>query len=136
MAVIEDGRSIMQVRELVGGAVSACNPETTIRDAASAMFDASVGSMAVIERDRLVGIITERDVVRCVGEGGDPAVDPVRRWMTADPDVVSPDIDVAAAADWLLATGYRHLPVVEGSNLLGVLSIKDVLWGISAPSNQ
>ena len=53
--------------------------------------------------------------------------------MTPDPDVLSPEVEVRDAADWLLATGYRHLPVVEGGRLLGVVSIKDILWAVKEP---
>ena len=50
--------------------------------------------------------------------------------MTPDPDSLTPDVDAADAADWLMATGYRHLPVVEEGQLLGIVSIKDVLWAL------
>ena len=48
--------------------------------------------------------------------------------MTADPDVFSPDVEVTEASQWLLETGYRHMPVMEEGELLGILSIKDILW--------
>ena len=52
--------------------------------------------------------------------------------MTPNPDALEPDVDVAYAADWVLAAGYRHLPIKdEGDHLIGMLSIKDILWGIT-----
>jgi len=98
--------------------------------AAQTMSRAGIGSLAVMEAGRLVGIVTERDVVDAVAGGGDPAQAPVGDWMTRDPDVLEPDVTVETAAEWLLATGYRHLPVVDGEKLLGIVSIKDVLWAV------
>jgi CBS domain-containing protein len=53
--------------------------------------------------------------------------------MTEYPDSFTPEMEVNEAADWMLATGYRHLPVVEGKSVLGVISIKDVLWALTEP---
>jgi CBS domain-containing protein len=77
----------------------------------------------------VIGILTDRDVVRAVSEGADPA-DAVTAWMTGSPDTVSPDVSVSEAADWLLETGYRHLPVTTGEELLGIVDIRDVLWAL------
>lgn len=54
--------------------------------------------------------------------------------MTEYPDSFSPDMEVADAADWMLAKGYRHLPIVDGEDLIGVVSIKDILWAVTDPS--
>ena len=51
--------------------------------------------------------------------------------MTPDPDTIEADMDVSDAADWLVASGYRHIPVVDGGRLVGVTSIKDVLWALT-----
>ncbi len=98
--------------------------------AAQRMRDAGIGSLAVMEAGRLVGIVTERDVVNAVADAVDPAQALVGAWMTRDPDVLDPDVSVETAAEWLLATGYRHLPVVDGESLMGIVSIKDVLWAV------
>ncbi len=120
----------MKLGALVGGSASVVGPEATLEDAADAMLDAGTGSLAVIDGRALVGIVTERDIVRCVGAEEDPADELVRDWMTSDPDTFSPDVDVQEAAAWLLEAGYRHLPVIEGDELLGVVSIRDLLWAI------
>ena len=120
----------MKLRALVGGGAEVVGPEATLEEASEAMIDAGTGSLAVIDGRALVGIITERDVVRAVGEEEDPAEEDVRDWMTADPDTFSPDTDVEEAASWLLEAGYRHMPVMEGDELLGVVSIRDLLWAI------
>jgi CBS domain-containing protein len=51
--------------------------------------------------------------------------------MTIDPDSLDPDMPIKDAADWMLAAGYRHLPVVEGTTPIGMVSIKDILWGVT-----
>ena len=120
----------MKLRALVGGGAEVVGPEATLEEAAEAMVDAGTGSLAVIDGRRLVGIITERDVVRAVGDEEDPSEEEVRDWMTEDPDTFSPETDVEEAASWLLEAGYRHMPVMEGDELLGVVSIRDLLWAI------
>lgn len=120
----------MEIRNLVGGTATVCGPDVSIAHAAAVMIDQSIGSLGIVEEGRLVGILTDRDVLRAVASGADGEKSEVRAWMTPDPDVLSPEVDVSDAADWLLATGYRHLPVVESGRLLGVVSIKDILWAI------
>ena len=123
----------MKLRGMVGGRAEVCGPETTLQDVSEAMLTAKVGSVGVVEGRELAGIITERDVLRAAAEGCDTAREIVRDWMTADPDVFSPDVDVREAAEWLLETGYRHMPVMEDGELLGIVSIKDILWAIASP---
>jgi CBS domain-containing protein len=121
----------MRVRELVAGNVIWVEPKATLRNAAEEMMSTGVGSVAVEVDGALEGILTERDILRAVTEDADLDRDQVSSWMTEYPDSFSPDMDVVEAANWMLATGYRHLPVVDGGVVLGVISIKDVLWAIS-----
>ncbi|MFO7299445.1 MAG: CBS domain-containing protein [Actinomycetes bacterium] len=123
----------MQVNELIGAEVFECKPDTTISAAAKLMVQHETGSLAVTDDDgELVGIVTERDVMKVVADGGDPDATKVSEVMTPDPDFLDPDVEVNYAADWMLAAGYRHLPIKdEHGRLLGVLSIKDVLWGVT-----
>ncbi len=121
----------MKLGALVGGSAAVVGPEATLEDVAEAMIEAGTGSLAVIEGRQLVGIITERDIVRCVAEDEDPAEALARDWMTGEPDTFSPEVDVEEAAAWLLEAGYRHLPVIQGDELLGVASIRDLLWAIT-----
>lgn len=124
----------MQVRSLAGGSVVRCSPSISLRESARAMEAAAVGSIAVTEGAALVGIFTERDLLSAVAAGADLDQENVRSWMTSDPDTVLADLDVEEAADWMMATGHRHLPVMDHSGeLIGVVSIKDVLWALSGP---
>ena len=121
----------MEVRELVGGSAQMCESSTTIAEAAAAMIAAGVGSLGVPGPTGLAGIVTERDVLRAVASGVDLGVDRVTDWMTHDPDTVDEDLSVDEAAEWMVAAGYRHLPVLSGGQLIGIASIKDVLWGVT-----
>jgi CBS domain-containing protein len=121
----------VEIRNLVGGTATVCGPDLTVGEAADVMVEERIGSLGVIEAGSLVGIFTDRDVLRAVAAGADCTSALVEEWMTADPDHLSPEVRVSDAAEWLMATGYRHLPVVENGQLLGIVSIKDVLWAVN-----
>ena len=126
----------MTINELVGGSVVAVDPTTSLRKTAEMMHETGVGSVAVEVGGALEGILTERDILGAVANISDVDTDPVSDWMTYLPDTFGPDMSVEQAADWMLATGYRHLPIVdEAGTVLGMVSIKDVLWAISDMSS-
>jgi CBS domain-containing protein len=121
----------LRVRELVGGNVIWVKPDATLRKASDEMVSNAVGSVAVEVDGALEGILTERDILRAVSADADLDRDHVSSWMTEYPDSFTPEMDVVEAANWMLATGFRHLPVVDGGVVLGIISIKDVLWAIT-----
>ena len=123
----------MTVRELIGGETAWIEPGDTVRHAAARMHEADIGALAVETDGSLQGIVTERDVLRACAAGADLDNVRVMQWMTPDPDSLSPEMSVDTAATWMLAAGYRHLPVVEDQAVIGVISIKDILWAITAP---
>jgi len=120
----------MKLGSLVGGSATVIGREATVAEAAEALITDGVGSLAVVEGRSLVGIITERDVVRAVSEGADPEEEVVADWMSDAPDTFGPDVEVREAAAWLLEMGYRHMPVMQDGELLGIVSIRDILWAI------
>jgi len=124
----------MTIRELVGGEVVEIEATRMLREAIRLMTANQVGALAVQRNERLAGIFTERDVLRACAEDADLDSVTVRDRMTSDPDSLDPDMNVEAAADWMLAAGYRHLPVVEGVDLVGMVSIKDIRWALTEPS--
>lgn len=125
----------MRVRELVGSEVIWVEPEASLREAAKRMKETDIGSVAVEVDGALEGILTERDILNAVAGFADMDRDIVSNWMTGYPDSFGPEMAVEEAANWMLARGYRHLPVVDGPDVLGVISIKDVLWAITEPSS-
>lgn len=124
----------MEVRGLVGGVVETASPRTSLHEASRLMDQLGIGSLAIVIDGELKGIVTERDVMRAVGRGADAHIEIVEDWMTPDPDTVPADMGVEDAAAWMLATGYRHLPIMEDGQLLGIASIKDVLWAVTNPA--
>jgi CBS domain-containing protein len=102
------------------------DPAAPIVAVAQRMADRNVGAVLVIEDGRLAGIMTERDIMRAVARGlGDGAV--VGECMTADPETIAPDDTIEHAAVLMIHGGYRHLPVVDGGDVVGVLSIRDLV---------
>ncbi len=124
----------MRLGGLIGGPVEVCAVDRTLRQASQQMFAGDIGSMGVLAAGKLIGIITERDLMSAVAQGADVEVATVGEWMTASVDAFSPLVEVEEAAVWLLETGYRHLPVVEDDRVLAILSIRDVLAALVEPS--
>jgi CBS domain-containing protein len=102
-------------------------PDRTAAEAIRTMVDAGVGSVIVAEGSQPVGIFTERDVLRLAGEGADFEATQLRDVMTRNPLTISADDAILAAAQLMGERNLRHLPVVEGGNLVGIVSIRDVL---------
>jgi citrate synthase len=106
-------------------AVTATATET-VADAANRMREQGVGSVVVVDGDRAIGILTERDLVRLAAAGA-ANTDRVEQWMTGDPDSVAPDIEATAAFASLAEHGYRHIPVVDNGRLVGIVSMRDLM---------
>ncbi len=97
----------------------------TLVHAAGVMHARGVGSVLVTEGDALIGIMTERDVLRAVGKGTIDGT--VGDWMTHDPITVAPDATHGEAAMMMIHGGFRHVPIVEDGKLVGIVSIRDLL---------
>ena len=117
----------MRVRDVASSAVVVVGPEHTVRDAARMMAQHHVGSAVVTDAEQLAGILTERDVLKLVAQGADPDGAMVADMMTRDVVTVGPDWDLVEAAAEMARRRIRHLVVYEGGQLLGVLSVRDVL---------
>ena len=102
-------------------------PETPVAEAAAAMVRGGFGSAVVLDGTVLAGIVTERDVLRAAASGAETTRSPVARWMTRDPQTAEADLDAERAAELMLGGGFRHLPVVEGNALVGIVSLRDLL---------
>jgi CBS domain-containing protein len=101
--------------------------ERPVAEVTAMMVKARVGSAVVLQGSWLAGILTERDVLRAAASRSDLTTSPVSQWMTRDPVTATPDTTVEEAAHLMLTNGFRHLPVLEGRRLKGVVSIRDVL---------
>lgn len=112
--------------EIMSGSVFTIEPTMTVAEAATVMGERKIGSALVMDGDRLAGIFTERDIVRALGEHFDAAGHPVSEWMTADPVTAKADTPVEDALRTMLDRGFRHLPVADGDQVIGIVSMRDL----------
>ncbi|HEY2575007.1 MAG TPA: CBS domain-containing protein [Streptosporangiaceae bacterium] len=125
--VAQRGKAAMAVlRDLMTERVVTTTPETPVAEAAAAMVRSRVGSAIVMQGSFLAGILTERDVMRAVASAEDLQQSPVSAWMTPDPQSATPDTTAEDAAQIMMLNGFRHLPVVEGRRVLGVVSLREL----------
>jgi CBS domain-containing protein len=102
------------------------SPSTTLGEAISLMARHRIGSALVMEDGKLIGIFTERDTVRAISQSHDAPDHQISSWMTRDPKTVSPDEEVDTALRTMLDNGFRHLPVVERGEVIGMVSMRDL----------
>jgi CBS domain-containing protein len=114
------------VGDVMTRSVLSVDASTTVAEAATIMGERRAGSALVMDGDSLVGIFTERDIVKALGQHFDAAGHAVSEWMTAQPMTVPPDTAVEDALRTMLDRGFRHLPVVEGERVVGVVSMRDL----------
>jgi CBS domain-containing protein len=120
----------MAIGDVMRTRVVTVEPTVTARLAVLRMLEEGVGSVAVCEDGKLVGIFTERDVLALAGEGTDLESVRVGDVMTRDPHTVEADVQVLDAARLMGEKRIRHLPVVQGGHLLGMVGIRDVLGSL------
>jgi len=99
-----------------------------MRDAARRMIDQATGAAVVVDADLPApGIVTERDVLRCVGHGGDPDRELVGAYLTANVVYAAPEWPLERAAEQMTNGGFRHVIVLDGSEIVGILSMRDIV---------
>jgi CBS domain-containing protein len=118
---------VMPVVDVMNLRLVRVGPDESVRDAIRQMLEAEVGSVAVCDGTRLVGIFTERDVLRLAGDGARMDDLRVGDVMTTRLVTVSPDDDILAVARVMGERKIRHLPVVQGDQVLGIVGIRDVV---------
>jgi CBS domain-containing protein len=115
------------IKEIMTRDVRACEPNATVADAAKVMAQGDVGPVPIVEDGRLVGIVTDRDiVVRVVAEGRDANVTTVKEIASTDLVTVAPGDDLDEALNLLAQRQVRRLPVVEGERLVGIVAQADI----------
>jgi CBS domain-containing protein len=120
------GTQMAAIREVMTKELVTVEPATSVAAAVTVMGMQGVGAVLVIEKGRLEGIFTERDLVRALSNDIGASSQPVVHWMTRNPVTVGPDVPVEEALEIMLNGNFRHLPVMEGERLVGVVSIRDV----------
>jgi CBS domain-containing protein len=120
--------------EIVGTTYIEVAPEDTLGEVAERMRAQNVGAVVVKDYGRLIGILTERDMLRAMAARVHTSEARVRQWMTEDPITASADMSTEEAADVMLTHGFRHLPVVDGATVLGIVSLRRALGGRRPPA--
>ena len=118
---------MVEVREVMSPDVATVASDASVSDAAKVMVKGGFGSVIIVHGKMLVGILTERDVLRAAAEETDLSAASVEDWMTPDPETAEPDLETEDAAGMMLSRGFRHLPVTQDGDLVGIVSLRDVL---------
>jgi len=119
---------IAQILKLKGREVYSIAPDATIYDALKVMADAGIGALVVLDQDQVIGVFTERDHVRKVDlKGRCSQKDFVRQVMSEDVCYVTPEVSVDEAMAIMTENRCRHLPVMEKGQLVGLVSIGDLV---------
>lgn len=124
------------VREIMSKDLVTIDPSATLLEAARLMSARNAGSVLVLDGGSLVGILTERDMLRALAESAradNARVSAVSMWMTADPTTIGPEAPVGDALNQMIFGGFRHLPVVESGAVMGVVSMRDLARSIATP---
>jgi CBS domain-containing protein len=118
----------MHVRDGMSNVVLTVNPGHTLREAAHAMGERGVGAAVIIDPDQPgPGIITERDLLQSIGRGENPDAERVSEHLSADLTFATPEWSLERAAEAMVKGGFRHLIVVDGGQMIGVLSMRDIV---------
>ena len=116
-----------QIREVMTGQPKSCSRDASVREVARLMAQEDVGPIPVVDGDRLVGIVTDRDIVlRVIAEGRDPESTTVGEIASSDIVTVSPDDELDRALQLLAQHQVRRLPVVENERLVGIVAQADI----------
>lgn len=119
---------VMDVSEAMSDSVLTVGPGHTLREVASLMAERRIGSAVVLDPEHPgPGIITERDILMSLGAGESPDEEMVEAHMASDVVFAAPDWSLDEAAEVMIKHGFRHLAVVRGSELAGMLSMRDLV---------
>jgi CBS domain-containing protein len=102
------------------------SPDESLAEAAQHMVGRGVGAVLVMDGDRLEGILTERDILKAVAMGVTESAR-VRDWMTTHPETIEASDETGHAAALMIHGGFRHLPVMDGGAVAGIISIRDLM---------
>jgi CBS domain-containing protein len=125
----EKSTGVRRVGDCMTPDVISVSLKTTLDKAAQAMIERRVGAAIVMDNDRVAGIVTERDLMRAVANGLVPWTTRVGECMTRKPRTITPFTTVGAALSLMMAHGFRHLPVMEDGELVGIVSMRALAAG-------
>jgi len=120
-----------KIRQVMHEGVITVEAAATVAEAATVMGGRHVGSALVMDGDALVGIFTEHDILRALSQDFDAPGHPVTDWMTRDPETIGPDVSVEVALSLMLSRGFRHLPVEDRGQIVGMVSMRDLSGAVA-----
>jgi CBS domain-containing protein len=127
----------MEVGSIMQRNLVTASGEASLADVAKIIHERGVGSVLIVDQGRVAGIITERDVIACVAEGLDLYSTKAKDRETHDVVYITPKTSLEEAARMMVVRGIRHLPVVEGDELVGIVSIRDLTrWSVTELSSD
>ena len=118
---------MVTLKEIMTSDVFSTTPSTSVADVAASMLKGRFGSAVVMEGSTVMGIFTERGVLRAAAARADLTSSRVADWMTGDPVTASPDMETGEATELMMSQGFRHLPVMDGNTITGIVSLRDIL---------
>ena len=121
----------MEISAIMTKDLATVGPEYNVADVASVMDARGIGSVIVLEDDRVLGILTERDILKVIGAGEDPKNVAAHEALSDDLYTIAPDASVDEAARKMVQAKVRHLPVIVDDNVIGIVSIRDLVrWSV------
>lgn len=120
----------MKLSALVGGHVEMIGSYATLREAARRMVEKGIGSLLVTGESGIAGIITEHDLALAAAHDADFDLGASGDWMSDYPLLADPEWEIEQAIDVMLEHGFRHLPVVDDKDPVGMVSMKDLIWAV------
>ena len=128
------------VHELMAKSIVSGDPRHSLVEAAAQMRAHRISALAVLDGEAIVGIITERDLLRSIADGRDPEATHISQYMTHSPRTIEDAELVAKAAEIMVKHRVRHLPVTNNGRLIGFLSARDLLaltpWPLNLPIGE
>jgi CBS domain-containing protein len=122
------------VRDIMSTELVTIEPSANLTEAVHAMSAGRTGSVLVLQAGSLVGIFTERDILRALADSANAdlaRISSVTQWMSQDPETIEPETTVAEALNRMLFGGFLHLPVMDGDAVVGMVSMRDLAKSIA-----
>jgi CBS domain-containing protein len=126
----------MKISEIMTNAAVSDSAGDSVTEASRRMHEQQTGSLLVMDGQNLVGIITERDVLKVVARGLDPNTTSIKEVMTTDVVTIEPNTRLKEAAKLMASKWIRHLPVVEGTKVVGIVSQRDLTGVLAGALNE
>jgi CBS domain-containing protein len=126
----------MKISEIMTQAAVTDSSEDTLKEACDKMRQSQTSSILIMDGERMIGIVTERDVVKAVAQGLDPKETRVKDLMTTDIVTIGPMTRLKEAAELMATKWIRHLPIVEGSKVVGMISQRDLTGVLAKALNE